>query len=663
MLKLILEVRASQLDIQDRATSVTNIEGQVMSIDYGIADFVQQTTRFDGTTITNTYDTAGRKSTITYSSASVPLAAIAYAYYPDGELQSISDGTSTNTYSYDALNQLTNQIVQIGNLQSEIGNQFDPVGNPTNTVVSIGGSQASATSYTYDDAERLTGILHHRGTETQNFSYSYSPINGLVESVSNTVSGITSSYQYDLMDRVANITYKTGNGTLIRGLGYEYDASSMITNKTEFQVSGFKSQVSYTYDSIDRLIHESCSGSVSSAYSVVYNYDLAGNRLSKIEDGLQTTYPLGMGNRLADTNMLYISGTADEPIGTDNRWGELWVSNLTSGATTIPLVNGNRFFAEVTALAGQTNTLKAAIRDRAGNTAYVTKDYWLETSSSTNIINHHAYNAAGCLTNLNAVALEWDERYRLTSVDDASSFVEYTYDVLGRKTTRTEGIDVEHYVYDGNQIVADLDASGNLLRTYVWGTGIDNLLCFTDHATSNTYHAIKDHQNSVIALVDEIGTVVESYEYDAYGNTTVFDASGTLIGGSAIGNRYTFQGREIDWTTGLYYFRARWYNPETGRWLSKDPIGIAGGLNLYTAFENNPVNLIDPMGLYVPAGSFPARVAYEAYDQGPDGYRRAANTTAGVVVGAMAGALTGSGTDGYNQSGDSVKFTFPRQFY
>ena len=135
------------------------------------------------------------------------------------------------------------------------------------------------------------------------------------------------------------------------------------------------------------------------------------------------------------------------------------------------------------------------------------------------------------------------------------------------------------------------------IRTYTWGAGIDNLISFKNHSTDTTYYAVKDHLNSVIAFVDESGNIAERYEYDAYGNTQVFNAEGAEIGRSAIGNRYAFQGREIDWETGLYYFRARWYDPDTGRWCSKDPLGIAGGLNLYEAFGNNAVNFIDPFGL------------------------------------------------------------------
>ena len=116
----------------------------------------------------------------------------------------------------------------------------------------------------------------------------------------------------------------------------------------------------------------------------------------------------------------------------------------------------------------------------------------------------------------------WDERYRLTSaVRDSVFDIQYSYDVLNRRISRIEGTTTNYFVYDGNQVVTDLDGNGDLLRTYVWGTGIDNLLSMTTYSTTatNTYYAIKDHQNSVIALVDATGSVVESYEYSAYGKT------------------------------------------------------------------------------------------------------------------------------------------------
>ncbi len=83
---------------------------------------------------------------------------------------------------------------------------------------------------------------------------------------------------------------------------------------------------------------------------------------------------------------------------------------------------------------------------------------------------------------------------------------------------------------------------------------------------------------------------------------TVFDSNGNELDDSALGNRYCFQGREIDYTTGLYNFRARWYDPETGRWLSKDPIGINGGLNQYVFCGNNPVMFGDPEGKSILGG-------------------------------------------------------------
>lgn len=115
---------------------------------------------------------------------------------------------------------------------------------------------------------------------------------------------------------------------------------------------------------------------------------------------------------------------------------------------------------------------------------------------------------------------------------------------------------------------------------------------------TNTYCAIKDIQSTVHALVDENGIIVERYEYDAWGRTKIYSADGTELTESAIGNRYLFQGREYDASTGLYYFRARWYDPVSGRFISKDPVGISGGLNLYVFCSDDPVNFVDPLGLF-----------------------------------------------------------------
>jgi RHS repeat-associated protein len=86
--------------------------------------------------------------------------------------------------------------------------------------------------------------------------------------------------------------------------------------------------------------------------------------------------------------------------------------------------------------------------------------------------------------------------------------------------------------------------------------------------------------------------------YDAWGRILgVYDGTGNPLTESAVGNNILWQGREYSWKTGLYYFRARWYDPITGRWVSNDPIGISGGLNQYVFCGNNPVNFTDPFGL------------------------------------------------------------------
>ena len=592
-------VESYQLDIQDRITSVTNIEDQVMSIDYSIGDFETEIVRFDGSAISNAYDAAGRRTSETYNVGTTNPLTMAYSYYADNQLESASDGTSTITNTYDRLNRLTGRSVQVSNFKYHVYYSLDPVGNLTHTTTSYkrdGGQNIWInTSCAYDEAERLKIKGSH--------AFAYNPDNGRMASISNTVDGITTSYAYDLMDRVTNIAHRTASGTLIRSLDYAYDDASMITNKI---IAGGATSVSssYKYDTLNRLTGETSFTNGTSASDIQYSYDLAGNRLSKTKDNLGSAYTLGTGNRLASSKTIYtidFKGTSSEPVGTDDRWGELWVSNTTAQTRFIPQISGSSFWIDDLPLEPGTNQLIAAIRDQAGNRGFTTNTVYLTTPA---INADYEYDDAGCVTNLNGTSLEWDERYRLTSaVRDSVFDIQYSYDVLGRKASRTENGITERYLHEGNHVVADLYDNLWYHRVYAYGSGIDNILTMTTYGNGSSsgtlYHYLKDHQNSVIALTDSSGTVVETYEYDAYGNTRVFDAAGTELTESAYGNRYTFQGREIDWSTGLIHFRARWYDPSTGRWLSKDPVGIRGGLNQYVAFGNNPVNFIDPMGEWV----------------------------------------------------------------
>ena len=140
----------------------------------------------------------------------------------------------------------------------------------------------------------------------------------------------------------------------------------------------------------------------------------------------------------------------------------------------------------------------------------------------------------------------------------------------------------------------EVDADGDLLKSYTWGPGIDNLLAFTVYGSStNTYNCLTDHLGSVHALVDSNGDIVESYRYDAWGRVLgVYNENGEAIDESAVGNHYLWQGRWYSWETKLHFFRSRWYDPVMGRWLSKDPIGINGGLNQYVFCGNDPVGLV-----------------------------------------------------------------------
>jgi RHS repeat-associated protein len=187
----------------------------------------------------------------------------------------------------------------------------------------------------------------------------------------------------------------------------------------------------------------------------------------------------------------------------------------------------------------------------------------------------------------NLTTYEWDYRNRLMKVVSGSQTVEYGYDAEDKRVSKKlNGVTTEKYVYDGADIALVLNATGTLVERYLYGDGTDHVL--SRERSGTVVWSLGDRQGSVVDLVSENGTVLNHFVYDGFGTRT---------GITTAEFRYGYTGRELDTETGLYYYRARYYDSKVGRFISEDPIGFsAGDTNLYRYVGNNSTNYTDPSG-------------------------------------------------------------------
>jgi len=193
----------------------------------------------------------------------------------------------------------------------------------------------------------------------------------------------------------------------------------------------------------------------------------------------------------------------------------------------------------------------------------------------------------------------------------------YRYDGLGRRVLVTfydelgAPESVTRYLYDGSAVVQEYVVVGSwvLDAEYVHGLGTDNVLTITRDGSTWYYHY--DGLGSVTELTDSTGALAQAYEYDAWGIPTIYDPT------SSIGNPYLYTGRRWDAPISLYYYRARHYNPATGRFIQPDPIGYDDGPNLYTYVSNSPTVFVDPTGMEGGYHYDLEEEAYVTYDHGP----------------------------------------------
>ena len=203
--------------------------------------------------------------------------------------------------------------------------------------------------------------------------------------------------------------------------------------------------------------------------------------------------------------------------------------------------------------------------------------------------------------------LVWDAENRLTEVKyGTTTLVRYHYDAAGRRIAAiASGVTTLH-LYDGWNPIAEY-AGQTLTRTYLWGMdlsgsiqgagGVGGLLAVRVHSTgAATYYPTYDGNGNVSEYLNASGVIKAHYEYDPFGNTlsvaNLATEDTTLK--NALAHRFSTKPRDA--VTGLYYYGYRWYDPVTGRWPSRDPIGEDGGVNLYGFTENDDINYFDDLG-------------------------------------------------------------------
>jgi RHS repeat-associated protein len=519
-------------------------------------------------------------------------------------------------FGYDALGRVASLLDATGGL---VQVTYDGNGN----VVTVTDPLGNRITHVHDEMDRLQS-RNYAGGGTER--YEYSRAGHLVRHVD--PGGRVAVYTYDALGRRATATYGDGTTT------YRYDAAGRPAQVSDL-VGG---ALSRQYDVLDRLVAEA--GPLG---TVAYEYDAGGRRIAMTIAGQPVVrYGYDAASRLTEVRR----GASVAAIDYDAA-GRRTRLTLPSGATTEyeydaasrlvglgyrggagPIGDLRYAYDEAGNVIGLGGSLaRTALPEPVAGATYDADNRQLAFGDET-----MTYDPRGSLTSIagssGLTAFEWDGRNRLVGLSGPGVTAAFQYDAFGRRVGASINGSTTTYLHDGPDVAQEV--RDGQATDYLRLLEVDSPL-----ARGDSEFYLTDALGSVVGLTDPTGSLVTRYVYEPFGRTRVEGA------GSA--NAFRFTGREDDGATGLYYYRARYYHPGLARFISEDPIGLRGGVNVYAYAFNSPLNWTDPTGLdvyiarYVCCGSFNhIGIAVNSYDtfglySRIDGYRAITGAPAEVA--------------------------------
>lgn len=529
---------------------------------------------------------------IAYTNAVVATPTVAFTYDTNfNRLITMIDGNGVTTYSYYAV---TNGQLGAGNLQAIDG----PWSNDTVTYaydvlgrVTSRGVNGILQAMTFDALGRVTVVTNALGS----FTNSYLNTSSQLASMTYPNGQVTALTYYGNTNnqRLQTIWNKNPTGGTSSKFDYTYELDGQLATWTQTADTNTIVVYSLEYDMGDQLLSATVrDGSTSAVLKEFgYAYDRAGNRTTEqIFAGTPNSTGSLRSGAFNPANQL-TSVVAGGPMRFKGNLSEL--GTVLVGGTPATIDSGATNFQGFTLVSIGTNVVPVVATDYSGNSRTNNYQIVVTNAASPKILLYDVNGNLSSMTSSDFTNLyEWDAADRLTAIETklSGSLVrsEIAYDGLGRRTRiieRENGstVSASKFLWIGSTLCEERDSGG--------GTVIKRFFRQGEQIYGTNYFFTKDHLGSVREVIDTSGEIRARYDYDPYGRRSQLSGS--------FSSDLAFTGHYFHGPSQLYLTPYRAYDPDTARWLSKDPLGERGGLNLYGYGFNEPINSIDMNGLDV----------------------------------------------------------------